>query len=199
MPKQTAVYVRVSTWDQTEAMDSQEGSLRGYCKSHELANVVWYKDVVGGVSGESPGFEKLQKAISKGEVGTVVLWKLDRIGRKGTWDSIEIFTDWLDRGVRIVSADQQLDFAAKVGQSIAPVLRVIAALENTERDIQAAKERGIKLGKRSRVFAGDIMTLFRCGLSMTEVIEELGITSQACYTVLQREGVDVEVARPKTT
>jgi DNA invertase Pin-like site-specific DNA recombinase len=165
--------------------------------NHGLANVVWYEDVVSGVSDECPGFERLQKAIFNGEVGTVVVWKLDRIGRKGIWHSIEILTDWLDKGVRIVSANQQLDFTGKAGQLITPILCAIATMESTECARRTVKEQSIKPGKRSRVFAGDIMTLLRRGLSMTEVVEELGISRQRCYAVLQCDGVDVEVARSK--
>ena len=201
--KQTAIYVRVSTFDQANGRDSQKRALRDYCKNHGLTNVVWYEDIVSGASDDRPGFKRLQKAVFDGKVKTVAVWKLDRISRKGIKDGVAILTDWLEKGIRIISTAQQLDFSGQVGQLIASVLFAVAAMEresireNTKRGLAAAKARGAKLGKRPKLFADDITPLLREGLSMSQVAEKLGKSRQACYDALKREGVDVAAARPR--
>ncbi len=50
-------------------------------------------------------FEQMQKAIFKGLVKTVVVWKFDRISRRQR-DGINLLADWCDKGVRVVSVTQ---------------------------------------------------------------------------------------------
>jgi DNA invertase Pin-like site-specific DNA recombinase len=163
--KMVAAYCRVSTLDQEKGLKSQENSLQDYCNNHGLANLIWYRDRVTGSTADRPAFNKLQRDIFAGKIDTVVCWKLDRLSRS-LKDGINILTDWLEKDVRVIATAQQLDFSGTVGQLIASVLFAIAAMErenlreNTKRGMAAAKARGVKLGKRPKLFAKDIMPLW---------------------------------------
>ena len=91
---------------------------------------------------------------------SVPCWKLDRLSRS-LKDGINILTDWLEKDVRVIATAQQLDFSGAVGQLIASVLFALAAMErenlreNTKRGIAAARARGVRLGKRPKLFAKD--------------------------------------------
>jgi DNA invertase Pin-like site-specific DNA recombinase len=61
--------------------------------------------------------------------------------------------------------------------------------ENTKRGMEAAKARGVKLGKRPKLFAKDIVPLLESGLSIGEVAEKLNKTRQAIYNSLKRENI----------
>ena len=73
-----AVYVRVSTADQTLA--GQETDLTAYCRSRGWETVM-YRDVQSGADTTRPGLEAMIQAVRRREVGAVVVAKLDRLGR----------------------------------------------------------------------------------------------------------------------
>jgi DNA invertase Pin-like site-specific DNA recombinase len=189
--KTTAAYIRVSTFDQQKGLQSQEKALQDHIKNHGLQNVRWYRDKLSGATTARPGFEKLQADIFTGKVDTVLCWKLDRLSRS-LKDGVNILADWCDRQIRIVAVAQQLDFNGSVGRLIAAVLLAIAQMErenireNVKRGMAAAKARGVKLGKRPKLFAADIKPLQDKGLNITGIAGKLGVTRQAVYKALQR-------------
>ena len=73
-----------------------------------------------------------------GEVGTVVIYKLDRLCRS-LRDGINVLCEWCDKGLRVVSVTQQIDFNGAVGKMLAAVLLGIAEMEQeTRRERQAS-------------------------------------------------------------
>ena len=189
--KTTAIYVRVSTFDQEKGILSQEKALKDYVKAQGMENIKWYRDRLSGASLERPAFERLQKDIFNGKVGAVVCWKLDRLSRS-LQDGINVLCDWCKRGIRIVAVSQQLDFNGTVGQLIASVLFAVAQMErqniseNTKRGIAAARERGVKLGKRPKLFASEIIPLQKKGMTIAQIAAKLGKSRQAIYDALNR-------------
>jgi DNA invertase Pin-like site-specific DNA recombinase len=192
--KMIAAYCRVSTYDQEKGLRSQEKALKDYCDNHGLDKLIWYKDKITGSTTNRPAFNKLQRDIFNGKVSTVVCWKLDRLSRS-LKDGVNILTDWLEKDVRVIATAQQLDFSGSVGQLIATVLFSLAAMErenlreNTKRGLAAAKARGVKLGKRPKLFAKDIVPLLQKGLRIAEVSRKLGKSRQAIYDALKRDNV----------
>ena len=150
MAKQTACYVRVSTTDQKKGLASQKKALKDYADNHGLSNVVWYEDKVSGGSLDRPAFAKLQKAVFNGEIETILVWKLDRVSRS-LKDGIVTLTDWVERGVRVISVTQLIDMHGPTGRLIATVLFAVSEMEregireNTRRGLMAAKARGVKV------------------------------------------------------
>jgi DNA invertase Pin-like site-specific DNA recombinase len=81
-------YMRVSKVDGSQVTDLQRDALRkaGVNSRH------FYEDAASGKRDDRPGLESCLKAVRKGD--TLVVWKLDRLGRTcGTW-SMEIY-GWL--------------------------------------------------------------------------------------------------------
>lgn len=189
--KTVAAYIRVSTLDQQKGLQSQEKALKDYISNHSLTNVRWYRDKLSGADTDRPGFTRLQKDVFAGKVSTVLCWKLDRLSRS-LKDGINIITDWCEKGIRLVAVSQQIDLNGSVGKIIAAVLLGVAQMErenireNVKRGMLAAKARGVKLGKRPRLFAGDIKKLQDKGLNITQVSKKLNVTRQAVYKALER-------------
>lgn len=189
--KISAVYLRVSTLDQEKGLKSQEDALREYIKAHRVSNIKWYRDRLSGATLERPAFERLQRDIFAGKVATVVVWKLDRISRSMR-DGVKVLADWCERGVRVVSVTQQLDFNSSVGQLIASVLYAVGQMErenlseNVKRGLRAAEAKGVKLGRPQRITAEEVKAMKAKGLPMTEVAKRLKVTRQACYEALKR-------------
>jgi len=194
--KKAAIYCRVSTFDQEKGLKSQEKALKDYCRNHGLNEVIWYKDKLSGATTKHPAFEKLQRDIFSGKVATVICWKLDRLSRS-TKDGINLLCDWIAKGIRVIAVTQQLDFSGAVGQMVASVLFAVAQMErenlreNTKRGIEAARAKGVKLGKRPKLFAKDIVPLLQDGLTIADVSRILGKSRQAIYDALKRDNVDL--------
>jgi DNA invertase Pin-like site-specific DNA recombinase len=191
--RQIACYVRVSDYDQNEA--SQRAEIERWLQGHGIdpASVTWYLDK--GKSGDtmdSPAFAELQQAIFMGSVGTVLVYKLDRLSRS-LRDGINVLTDWVDRGLRVVSVTQQIDFNGTVGKMIAAVLLGIAKMEQQNRRErqsagirlarQAGKYRGRKAGT-SKASPARALELRQQGLSVDEITQSLGIGRNTCFRYL---------------
>jgi DNA invertase Pin-like site-specific DNA recombinase len=190
--KATAIYVRVSTFDQDAGLASQEKALRDYCQNHGFTNIKWYRDKMTGSTTDRPGFNQLQADVFKGRIGTVIVWKLDRLSRSLS-DGIKILSDWLkDHNIRVIAITQQLDFSGSMGQIIASLLFGLAQMErenlreNTKRGMAAAKAKGIRLGKRPTIFAKDIIAMQQSGMTVSQIAEKLNKSKQAIYKALKR-------------
>ena len=146
----TACYLRVSTTAQTDA--SQVHEVKRYLAAQGLDAAVYYSDQASGASLARPEFERLQGDVLAGKVHTVIVYKLDRLARS-LRDGIAVLSDWLARGVRIVSVTQQLDFSGTTGKLVASVLLAVAEMEReatverTVAGLAAARARGVRLGR----------------------------------------------------
>ncbi len=148
-----AVYIRVSTPGQNTS--GQENDVRRWLKGngYDPADVRWFVDKATGDNIDRPEFERLQTAVFNGEVKMVVVWKLDRLSRS-IRDGINVLADWCDRGLRVVSVTQQIDFNGAMGKMLAAVLLGIAEMEQETRrerqavGIETAKQRGVYNGRK---------------------------------------------------
>jgi len=125
--KHIAVYVRVST--KKQETESQEPDLNRWIATQPAGTpVLWYHDKFTGKTMDRPGFNKLVAAIGAGEVSTVVIWRLDRLGRtaKGL---TALFEDLQKAKVNLVSLKDSLDLSTAAGRLMANVLASVAAYE----------------------------------------------------------------------
>jgi DNA invertase Pin-like site-specific DNA recombinase len=81
-PKRVALYLRVSTSEQTTR--NQRRELREVAERHGWDVVATFEDA--GISGskgrdERPGFDALMKAVARREIDMVAAWSVDRLGR----------------------------------------------------------------------------------------------------------------------
>jgi DNA invertase Pin-like site-specific DNA recombinase len=184
-----AVYVRVSTVDQN--LDGQRLAIQTWLDGQGL-QARWYEDKSTGNNLDRPAFKELQKDVFNGKIKTVVVYKLDRLSRS-LRDGINVLTDWLDAGVRVVAVTQQLDFAGAAGKLIASVLLAIGEMETETRKerqadgIKAAKAKGVYKGRAKGTNTIDgtrARELKAQGLKVTEIATALGVSRQTVYTHL---------------
>lgn len=178
----TAVYIRVSDKDQN--LDSQRVEITRWLERNGHKDVKWYEDKQTGKNTARPGFQRLRKAVIAGKVDTVIVWKLDRLARRFR-DGILLVTDWVGRGVRIVSVTQQIDLNGVLGQLVAAVLFAFAEIElDTSKERQAVGIAEAKLhGKYTGRKAGTTKAkpdrareLHKQGLSAREIGAALNVS-----------------------
>ncbi len=126
---------------------------------------------------------------------TVVVFKLDRLARS-LRDGVNVLTEWLERGVRVVSVSQQFDFSGATGKLIAAVLLGVAEMEQeTRRERQAA---GIAVAKQAGKYTGRKVgsvkaqpararRLVQQGVPIIDVAARLGVSRQTVYRYIQAD------------
>jgi DNA invertase Pin-like site-specific DNA recombinase len=148
MTKHHAIYMRVSTKRQDTA--SQEPELKRWAESHE-GDCCWYQDTFTGTSMDRPGFRQLIRDMEMGLVDTLVVWRLDRLGRtaKGLTSLFEDLVRWK---VNLISLKDGLDLITPSGRLMANILAGVAEYETEVRAERilagqaAARIRGIRWG-----------------------------------------------------
>ena len=126
-----AIYVRVSTRKQDTR--SQEPDLKQWETAYADGRpVAWYRDKATGKTMDRPGWLRLKSAIDAGKVSTIVVWRLDRLGRTAS-GLTALFEELITRKVNFVSLRDGVDLSTPAGRLIANVLASVAAYENEVR------------------------------------------------------------------
>jgi DNA invertase Pin-like site-specific DNA recombinase len=193
MPTRTAVYIRVSTTGQNEG--GQRREINRWLKGNGVEDVEWYVDKQTGDNLDRPDFKRLQADVFNGEIQMIVVWKLDRLSRS-LRDGIDTLCDWCDRGLRLVSVTQQLDFNGAVGKLIASVLFAVAEMEQETRrerqraGIEAARERGVYKGRKrgsTKANPRRARALRDRGLTLEEIAKAMGVSRMTVHRYLKGE------------
>src|SRR5215203_1451128 len=154
-PERVALYLRVSSEEQRdrETIEIQREFLQEYCRLYGLEVAEIYKD--DGVSGtiplhERPAGRRLLEDAREGKFGTVIVYRLDRLGR-----SLLVIVDAHDRletsGVSLRSATEPIDTSNPGGRLIFQMLASFAEYERgTIRErTQAGLHRALRNGKHA--------------------------------------------------
>ena len=130
MTKRTAVYTRVSTTEQTDRLQRRE--IRAWLGAQGIEEPRWYADKASGTNTDRPAWQKILQGIAKGKIGTVVVWRLDRLSRS-LKDFANIADSFTKAGVRLVSITENVDLDSITGRAMAGMLAVFAQFETSLR------------------------------------------------------------------
>src|SRR5262245_31247672 len=148
-----ALYLRVSTADQTTA--NQERELRAAAKRMGHTVVEVYAD--NGISGSKgrngrPEFDRLHRDAARRQFDIVMAWSVDRLGRS-LQDLVGFLSELHALGIELYLHQQGLDTTTPAGKAMFQMLGVFAEFERSivrERVLAGmarAKARGTKSGK----------------------------------------------------
>jgi DNA invertase Pin-like site-specific DNA recombinase len=82
-PAKIAAYLRIST-DGQEAghgLDVQRQHIAAYAATQGISVDLWLQDIESGAKEDREGLSELREAVRAGEVGTVLVYRLDRLAR----------------------------------------------------------------------------------------------------------------------
>lgn len=138
--KQRIGYARVSTDDQH--LDLQRDALtKAGCS-------VIYEEAASGKSTVRPELEQCRKALREGD--TLVVWRLDRLGRSLP-DLVQIVAELEQRGVGFESLTEKIETDSAAGRL---VFHVFAALSEFERNLIRERTQAGLAAARARGRAG---------------------------------------------
>ncbi len=188
-------YARVSTLEQN--LDLQLDALQKEgCKQI-------FTDKVSGVKSVKPEFEKLIAYARPGD--TIVVWKLDRLGRS-TVQLIELIEKLKIQGIHLKSLSESIDTSTATGNLFFQFMCILAEhernviRERTKAGLTAARVRGRKggrpfgLSERYQLIAPEVKKAYESLEYSTDKIREIySIKSQpTLYKILAFAKVDVK-------
>ena len=132
-------YTRVSTVAQT--LDQQNAALAaaGVTKT--------FSDTMSGARDDRPGLAALLDYVRDGD--TVVVWKLDRLGRN-TLHILETVKALTDRGVTLISTTDAIDSSTAAGRMMIGVLGSLAEYERELVKERTALKRAMSLANGTK-------------------------------------------------
>jgi DNA invertase Pin-like site-specific DNA recombinase len=196
--KHTAIYVRVSTSEQTHA--SQTPDLERWANTHN-GPIVHYDDTASGRTMQRPGWQDLEANIRVGKVAQLVVWRLDRLGRTAA-GLTALFDELRQRNINLVSIKDGLDLSTPAGMLMANVLASVAQFEaeviseRIKAGVAKAKADGKKWGgskpgrrKVSREQLQVIQQLNESGTPITRIAKAVGLSRPTIYDVLREKEI----------
>jgi DNA invertase Pin-like site-specific DNA recombinase len=181
--KRAALYLRVSTIDQTTA--NQERELRQVAERAGWEIVKVYKD--HGISGSKgrdkrPAFDALHKAATRREIDIVMAWSVDRLGRS-LQDLVAFLSEIHAAGVDLFLHQQGLDTTRPAGKALFQMMGVFSEFERSmiqERvraGLRRAKDDGKKLGRPriARQLEERILAALKAGETIRGVADKFDV------------------------
>ncbi len=158
-------YVRVSTDEQADSrlgLEAQRAAIIGEAERRGWRLVEIVEDAaVSGRDLDRPGMALVLRALTARRADTLVVAKLDRLGRS-LLDVAGLIDQAARQGWALVALDVGVDTASLTGKAMAGMMAVFAELERgligqrTRDALRAARERGTVLG-RPRVLSDEVV------------------------------------------
>jgi len=178
-------YARVSTQEQNLQMQLDA------LKEHGCEKV--YSEKASGGNTSRPELDKMLELLRRGD--TVVIWKLDRLGRS-LKHLIDLVSAFDSQGVGLVSLKENIDTTTATGKL---VFNIFAALAEFERDIirertfaglVSARARGKTGGRKKSLGDAQIKMLTQMAsdktLSVADICKQLRISKASYYNYLRK-------------
>lgn len=186
-----AIYLRVSTDDQTVANQERELRAAASRMEHEIVEV--YQDQ--GISGSKgrdkrPAFDKLHRDAARRRFDLVMAWSVDRLGRS-LQDLVAFLEHLRATGTELFLHQQGLDTTTPSGRAMFQMLGVFAEFERAmiQARVKAGMKRAAEHGTKSGLPIGRapipdakrlaIRTAYLAGgIGMRGVAEQFGVSAE---------------------
>lgn len=175
----TIGYARVSTTSQHLDMQLDALTASGCTRIHT--------DTASGALSARPGLDQALAELDEGD--TLVVWRLDRLGRSLP-HLVATIDNLTKRGVNLKSLHEAIDTTTPTGRLMVHLIASLAeferelTIERTIAGLEAAKARGANLG-RPTVWtpqrAEAATALLAAGATVTQVAQALGVSRATIY------------------
>lgn len=188
-------YARVSTKDQSLNMQIEALKQSG-C-------VQIFEEIASGAKTARPVLDEVMRNLREGD--TLVIWKLDRLGRNLA-HLIHLTNKLIEKKVGLISLNDPIDTSTAQGRMIFGIFATLAEFERelirerTQAGLKSARARGRKGGRPKGLTQAAIEksliaeTLYRSGnIPVKKIAEQLGISKTTLYLYLRYRNVDIGV------
>jgi DNA invertase Pin-like site-specific DNA recombinase len=176
-------YARVSTDDQT--LDLQKDALKR-AKCREV-----YEERASGKNTERPQLEGCLKSLREGD--TLVVWRLDRLGRNLA-DLVRLIAELEQRKINFESLTEKIETESPTGRLVFHIFAALAEFERnlirerTVAGLTSARARGRKGGRPPKLSAKEIKTiralLKTADIPVAEIAARFGIARSTLYRTI---------------
>ena len=122
----TALYCRLSQDDgregESNSIVNQKELLQGYARQHRFKNLRFFvDDGWSGTNFDRPSFRQMEQMIEAGEVGTVIVKDMSRLGRN--YLQVGMYTDivFVENDVRFIAINDNVDSAVQTEFDMTPI------------------------------------------------------------------------------
>lgn len=199
--KKVAIYYRVSTEKQElkSQKDAVESWLAKQSEERKPNKILIFKDE--GFSGkltDRPGYQDLLKAAYAGKFDTLIVYRLDRFSRNAS-DAIKTLLSLDELGIGFISVTQPVLNLGHENPFRRTMLAAFAEIAEIERQtivtrvkagLQAAKQRGVKLGAPSKIspeVIAHIKALRSEGKSVRAIAKQMNLSYGSVQKVIKQE------------
>jgi len=177
-------YCRVSS--STQCLDIQRDALlKTGVDEHRI-----FSDKASGKDTNREGLENMLAFLDVGDV--IKITKLDRLGRNSR-DMLELLELIQSKGASVDFIQEGLSTNGTQGKLIIQILAAVAEAERErinercESGRVAAKEKGVKFGKKRTIDRQQVVTLKAGGMGATAIAKQLSISRTQVYQILKEE------------
>ncbi|MGH8031436.1 MAG: recombinase family protein [Luteimonas sp.] len=172
-------YARVSTQDQNLAL--QREALR------EVGCRKVLEDKVSGTRAERPGLAQALEILREGD--TLVVWKLDRLGRS-VKQLVDLVGELHKQGIQFKSLTDAIDTGTPSGRFFFHVMASLAEMEReliverTRAGLEVARQLGRKGGRKPKMTDSKVKSakkLLASGVPPKDVAKNLGVSVPTLY------------------
>jgi DNA invertase Pin-like site-specific DNA recombinase len=207
MSKRVALYLRVSTTEQT--VENQQRELEAVADRHGWKVVAVFTDK--GVSGSKgrekrPGYDRLCHGVARREFDQVAAWSVDRLGRS-LQNLIAFLGDLHAKGVDLYLHQQGIDTGTPAGKAMFQMMGVFAEferamiVERVKAGLSRARSQGKRLGRRP--VSADVVERIRAelvtGTGILKTAKVLGVGTGTVHRIKQELSLAEESPPPKST
>lgn len=186
-------YARVSTKEQSLSMQVDALKKAGCDQIHE--------EIAGGAKTARPVLDEIMRNLREDD--TLVIWKLDRLGRNLA-HLIQLTTKLIEKKVGLISLNDPIDTSTAQGRMIFGIFASLAEFERelirerTQAGLKSARARGRKGGRpkgmsKSAIEKAAIAeALYRNGtIPVKKIAEQLDISKTTLYLYLRHRNVQI--------
>jgi DNA invertase Pin-like site-specific DNA recombinase len=154
MTKRVALYLRVSTTEQT--VENQQRELEAVAERHRWNVVAVFTDAgISGTKGRDkrPGYDRMCRGIARREFDQVAAWSVDRLGRS-LQELVALLGELHAKGVDLYLHQQGIDTGTPAGKAMFQMIGVFAEferamiVERVKAGLSRARSQGKQLGRR---------------------------------------------------
>lgn len=143
-----AAYLRVSS--RSQSLSTQRDAIERMAKARGDDVATWFSETRTGKKLERPVLDHVRDLAQRGAIGTLYVFRLDRLTRSGIRDTLEALEGFRSAGCKVLSVADGFDLEGPASQVVIAVVAWAAQMERLalgER-ISAARARVEKAGGR---------------------------------------------------